>query len=60
MDAETVFAMFFMLIGLAFFMHMIRTTTDNHERRYERDLQRDREFGLNEPRKRFSPRRSTR
>lgn len=48
--AEEFMSLFFMFIGLTFFVFMIWLVTALQHRDDERDLQRDREFGLREPR----------
>lgn len=54
MDSETFYTLVFMIFGLGFFIFMIHIVTSDNNRQHERDLQRDREFGLREPRPLFS------
>ena len=50
---ETVLSMFLMVFGLGFFLFVIWFVANESNRQRERDLQRDREFGLREPRPGF-------
>lgn len=48
MDQETVFSMFFMLFGLAFFIYVIWKVEQSDDTRYQRRLDEAREFGYRE------------